>query len=200
VELGSRARYFREPVEGKMFIRGMVFNGFAKCLYPALKFDSDSERRFAILLEDDRDVVKWLKPPRDVLRIHCTDDDNYLPVFIVETGNGRFLCEIKRATEMDDTVVLQKAKAASEWCQRASTVSDKPWKYVMLAHDAILLNRKPLRSLYGTSLYGDKPLRGRSNPQNRLRWLLRLSPYSPYSPRIPPRVARLPWRGFSHDP
>ena len=50
VELGNSARNFRQPVEEKLFIRGMVFTGFTKCLYPALKFDSDSERRFATIL------------------------------------------------------------------------------------------------------------------------------------------------------
>lgn len=30
--------------------------------YPLQKFDSDTERRFAILLE--RDALKWFNPPR----------------------------------------------------------------------------------------------------------------------------------------
>jgi len=69
IELGKSARDFRQPVEEKLLIRGMVFGGFKKCLYPAQKFDSDTERRFATILEDDADVVKWLKPPKDVLKI-----------------------------------------------------------------------------------------------------------------------------------
>jgi type III restriction enzyme len=44
---------FRSPVQERLLIREMVFGGFTKCLYPAQKFDSDSERRFAIILEDD---------------------------------------------------------------------------------------------------------------------------------------------------
>lgn len=62
VELGNGTRNFRQPVEEKLMIRGMVFAGFTKCLYPALKFDSDSERRFVAILEDDRDVLEWLEP------------------------------------------------------------------------------------------------------------------------------------------
>lgn len=141
VESGKGARNFRQPVEDRLLIRGMVFGGFAKCLYAALKFDSDSERRFATILEDDSDVLKWLKPPKDVLKIHYSDEDNYQPDFIVETSTGRFLCEIKRASEVDDSIVQKKAKAATEWCERASTVSDKPWKYVLLPHDQIQINR-----------------------------------------------------------
>jgi type III restriction enzyme len=29
----------------------MIFGGFRRCLYPLQKFDSDAERRFAVLLE-----------------------------------------------------------------------------------------------------------------------------------------------------
>ena len=86
-------------------------------------------------------MVKWLKPPKDVLKIHYAEEDNYLPDFIVETHKGRFLCEIKRATDVDDAIVQKKAKAAIEWCSRASTISDKPWKYSLLPHDQIQLNR-----------------------------------------------------------
>jgi type III restriction enzyme len=141
VELGKAAQNFRQPVEERLLIRGMVFSGFSKCLYPALKFDSDSERRFSIVLEDDADVVKWLKPHKDLLKIQYADEDNYNPDFIVETADARYLCEIKRATEVDSTVVQKKAKAAIQWCERASTVSDRPWKYVILPHDVIQHNR-----------------------------------------------------------
>jgi type III restriction enzyme len=141
VELGKSARDFRQPVEEKLLIRGMVFGGFRKCLYPAQKFDSDPERRFATILEDDVDVLKWLKPPKDLLRIQYAEEDNYNPDFIVETIDGRYLCEIKRATDMETANVLKKAKAAIQWCERASTVSDRPWKYVLLPHDVIQINR-----------------------------------------------------------
>jgi len=141
VELGKSARDFRQPIEEKLLIRGMVFGGFRKCLYPAQKFDSDPERRFATILEDDVDVLKWLKPPKDLLKIQYAEEDNYNPDFIVETNDGRYLCEIKRATDMEATNVLMKAKAAIQWCERASAVSDRPWKYVLIPHDVIQINR-----------------------------------------------------------
>jgi type III restriction enzyme len=141
VELGKTARDFRQPVEDKLYIRSMVFGGFRKCLYPAVKFDSDTERRFATILEDDNDVVKWLKPPKDVLKIQYAEEDNYNPDFIVETANGRYLCEIKRASEVEVSTVQKKAKAATQWCERASSVSDRPWDYVLLPHDAIQIAR-----------------------------------------------------------
>ncbi|MCU1324355.1 MAG: type restriction enzyme res subunit [Acidobacteriaceae bacterium] len=128
---------FRAPVEERLLIRGMLFGGFSKCLYPAQKFDSDTERRFAIILEDEHSVLKWLKPPKDVLRIYYYQEEVYQPDFVVETETDRYLCEPKRASEMTDEVVLLKAKAAILWCRHASTVSDKPWHYVLIPHDAI---------------------------------------------------------------
>lgn len=141
VELGKNAQNFRQPVEDKLYIRSLVFNGFTKCLYPAVKFDSDPERRFATILEDDNDVTKWLKPPKDLLKIQYADEDNYNPDFIVETMSGRFLCEIKRASEVDDSKVQMKAKAAIQWCERATSVSDKPWHYTLIPHDVVQINR-----------------------------------------------------------
>jgi type III restriction enzyme len=128
---------FRAPVEERLLIRGMLFGGFSKCLYPAQKFDSDSERRFAIILEDDPSVLKWLKPPKEVLRIYYHQEEVYQPDFVVEAENARYLCEPKRASEITDEMVQLKAKAAALWCQHASIVSDKPWHYVLIPHDAI---------------------------------------------------------------
>jgi type III restriction enzyme len=128
---------FRAPVEERLLIRGMLFGGFSKCLYPAQKFDSDTERRFAIILEDETSVLKWLKPPKDVLKIYYHQEEVYQPDFVVETATTRYLCEPKRANEMTDEVVLLKAKAATLWCQHASSVSEKPWCYLLIPHDAI---------------------------------------------------------------
>ena len=52
-----------------------------------------------------------------------------------------YLCEIKRAIDVETDTVQKKAKAATEWCERASAVSDRQWKYVLLSHDSILINR-----------------------------------------------------------
>jgi type III restriction enzyme len=35
----------------------MLFGGFSKCLYPAQRFQSDSERRFSVVLENDSEVL-----------------------------------------------------------------------------------------------------------------------------------------------
>jgi type III restriction enzyme len=141
VPAGESARPFRAPVDEKLLIRGMLFDGFKKCLYPAQKFDSDSERRFAVILEDDATVLKWFKPTRGDFQIYYRQDDAYEPDFVVETKTRKWICEPKRASEMKDEIVLAKARAAALWCKHASSANeDKPWSYMLVPHDSILGN------------------------------------------------------------
>lgn len=136
-------RSFRATVpEGQRNrIGAMVFGGFDKCLYRRQKFDSDSERRFAVILENDEVVLKWFKPAKGNLQIHYSHDDSYEPDFVVETKAEKFLCEPKRANEMTDDVVLAKADAAATWCKHATAHAKenegKPWRYLLIPHDQI---------------------------------------------------------------
>jgi type III restriction enzyme len=59
-------RDFRQTVEDKSKIGQMVFGGFKRCLYAVQKFQSDTERRFAVIL--DRDAQKWFDPPKGNFR------------------------------------------------------------------------------------------------------------------------------------
>lgn len=130
-------RPFRQPVDEKKNIRSMLFGGFGKCLFPVQKFDSDTERRFAVVIENDESVTKWVKPNKGTFQIHYSGDANYEPDFVAETKAAYYLCEPKAEPEMTDEVVQTKAKAASEWCKHATTVSSKPWHYLLIPHTAI---------------------------------------------------------------
>ena len=139
------ARNFRQPVETKHEIRNMLFGGFKRCLFSQQKFDSDAERRLAVVLENDPDqTLKWIKPPRGSFRIYYQNDRRYEPDFVVETATAKYICEPKRADELADRDVQAKAKAAVTWCQHASAHAaqhgDKPWHYLLIPHDAIFEN------------------------------------------------------------
>jgi hypothetical protein len=71
------ARDLREPPEPLHDIPKMLFAGFARCLYPIQKFGSDPERRFAILLEDEKKDLKWFKPARVQFCIYYRGDQTY---------------------------------------------------------------------------------------------------------------------------
>ena len=142
--LGEDPIDFRAPVEEKQFIRSLSFGGFRKCLYPSQKFDSDPERRFAMILEAEPMVEKWLRPAKGQFQIFYRlnhNDQSYEPDFAVETKTQMLLCEPKRVSEMTDEIVTAKAKAAVEWCRHASehakTYGGKPWTYLLIPNDAI---------------------------------------------------------------
>ena len=105
---GDPIHNFREAVEKKSDIPKFLFGGFARCIFPVQKFGSDPERRFAILLEDERDDLKWFKPARNQFKIFYRAGDGYEPDFVVETATAKYLCEPKRADEMTDPVVLER--------------------------------------------------------------------------------------------
>jgi len=154
---GETERDFCAPVSDKQDIRKMLFAGFGKCLYRVQKFDSDSERRFAMVLENDKEALKWFKPAKGDFQIHYASEASYEPDFVVETKTVKFLCEPKAASEMNDAEVLTKAKAVAEWCAHATTHEKqhggKPWRYLLIPHDVITDN-KTLQGLAATYTYG----------------------------------------------
>jgi type III restriction enzyme len=135
---------FRMTVSDPTNIKRYVFGGFSKCLYEIQKFDVDTERRFAVILEDDGDVLKWFKPARNQFQIYYNKDAAYEPDFVVETKKQLFLCEPKRADQMQSAEVVAKKAAASEWCKHATEHAQqhggKPWSYLLIPHDAITGN------------------------------------------------------------
>lgn len=139
---GQPVQNYRETVTDLSRIKQMLFGGFAKCLYPLQKFDSDTERRFAVILE--RDASKWFKPAKGQFQIYYklgTEQPEYVPDFVVETDTAILMAETKAKVEMNTQEVQAKAAAALRWCKYATehavSVGTKPWKYLLISHDDI---------------------------------------------------------------
>src|SRR5262249_4762534 len=111
---------------------------------PLQKFDSDTERLFAVLIDDDRAVDKWMKPGKGQFQIEYRSGEAYEPDFVVETKDRILICEIKARNELDDPAVQAKANAASKWCKSASeharANSGKPWGYALIPDEQVLAN------------------------------------------------------------
>lgn len=142
---GSSPIDFRCIPAIKSDIKTLVFGGFTKCCYPLQKFDSvEGELRFAQILEDDTQVLKWMKPARGFFKIEYDKGLSYEPDFVVETKDAKYLCEPKKASEIQNPVVLKKRNAAVQWCCHATnyaiTHGGKPWHYVLIPHDVIKAN------------------------------------------------------------
>lgn len=144
---GQTAHHYRETVTETSRIKQMLFGGFTRCLYPLQKFDSDTERRFAIILE--RDALKWFKPAKGQFQIYYklgTEQPEYIPDFVAETETHIFMVETKAKGDIDSQEVQAKAAAAARWCKHASDhaaeIGTKPWTYLLLPHDEIVESKR----------------------------------------------------------
>ena len=145
VAAGQAVHSYRDTVIDRSKIKQMLFGGFSNCLYPFQKFDSDTERRFAVIME--RDAQKWFKPAKGQFKIYYKDGaehPEYVPDFIAETNDYVLMVETKSQAEMKDAIVLAKADAAVKWCENAGEYllknGGKAWKYLLIPHDEIKEN------------------------------------------------------------
>ena len=136
---------FRNKPQDKSKIKSMVFEGFAKCLFPKQKFDSDTERQLSCLLEDTPEVLKWLKFNDDKAKAvfslrysvpETRELKTYCPDFVVETDNAKYIIETKAKDKMTDAAVQAKATVAKQWCATANefecTHGGKNWIYLLV--------------------------------------------------------------------
>lgn len=126
-------------------IRQYIFVGAKRGCYPLSKFDSDAERRMAVILENEPHVMKWMKPGPGQFRIEDEDGEPYQPDFVVETETEKLILEPKRRSEITDRDVLRKARSAILWCHvatehHAKPNGGKPWRYALIPDDSIQQN------------------------------------------------------------
>ena len=126
-------------------IATVVFGGFARCAYDFQKFHSNTERVLAQILE--RDAVRWFRPVQGQFNIHYrrgAEQPEYVPDFVAATSEAHLLIETKKAMDVDADEVKAKAGAAVQWCAHASAYATrhggKPWRYLLIPHDAVVVN------------------------------------------------------------
>jgi type III restriction enzyme len=136
---------YRHPPADKSNMAKYLFGQFKRCLYPVQKFQSDPERVLSTILE--REATKWFKPAKGQFQIYYKSGADYLeyqPDFVAETADVIYMLEPKRRNEMTAPDVVAKKDVAVKWCihatEHAKTCSGKPWKYLLIPHDAIAEN------------------------------------------------------------
>ncbi len=130
---------FDKPFADKSNIKKYVFTGYKKSYYPANAFDSNTERLFSIILEEDPEVIRWIKPPLNQLGLFWQAGQQYNPDFLVETKEGKFMVEVKASNEITSDDVVAKAREGIKWC-RFATAADpdkKTWTYCLISDDNI---------------------------------------------------------------
>jgi type III restriction enzyme len=123
-----------------------IFRGFEKSCHFEYKFDSRTEQTFSFILENDKEVIKWLRPAPNQFRIYWHHNDRlYEPDFIAETEDCIYMIETKAANAVDIAEIQAKAQAAVKYCKYATEYTaehgGKPWKYAIIPHDQVMKNR-----------------------------------------------------------
>lgn len=127
-------------------VRTKIFGGFKKACHTLYKFDSNTERTLAIVLENDEAVLRWMRPSPKQFNIYydSATTKRYEPDFIVETEERIYMVETKAARDVDTEEVRAKAKAAQEYCRAVTEWNadhnGKPWEYDVISHDDVRLN------------------------------------------------------------
>lgn len=130
---------FRKTIANKSEIKKYVFTGYKKSYYNINVFDSDTERLVSVVLEDDKDVIRWIKPPLNQLGLFWQAGQQYNPDFLVETPTTKYMIEVKAKNEVNNPDVVGKAKEGIKWCKYASIVDfdKKPWEYKLITDEVI---------------------------------------------------------------
>lgn len=133
--------HYTKEISDKRNIRQYVFEGYKKSYYSQNAFDSDDERRFSEILEEDDAVLRFIKPPLNQLGLFYKAGKQYNPDFIVETDDAKYMIEIKAANRTDDADVLDKAQSAIQWCSCATDVDTdhKPWHFKLVSGQEIII-------------------------------------------------------------
>ena len=137
--------HYTETITPTHAIPGKVFSGFKKACHNLYKFDSKTEKDFAVILEQDGDVLKWLRPAQKQFKIYWKHNSRqYHPDFVAETKDAIYMIETKKEADIETSDVQEKTAAALLYCKNASDFTTqnggKPWRYILIPHNAVMFN------------------------------------------------------------
>ena len=114
-------------------------------MYRLTKFQSDTERKLAIILEQN--ATRWFRPAKGQFQIYYKlghDQQEYQPDFVAETDDWILMIETKAGGMMNNAEIEAKQNAGVQWCAHATAHAQKhggkPWKYVLIPHEVVAEN------------------------------------------------------------
>lgn len=125
---------FYEKYKGN--IKSVLFDGIKKGVFTSVKFDSLPELVLARVLEQDNEVINWLRPAQNEFNITYNRGRHYVPDFVVETNEGIYLIEVKGEDKLNDADVIAKGNMAVKYCEVVSNWAKakgrKEWRYIFI--------------------------------------------------------------------
>jgi superfamily II DNA or RNA helicase len=128
-----------DPEEWVPAYKNLPFGGWSKCVYEAAAFESYGEYKVASILDNDLDVLWWLRNDPPKLRIP-TPSGYFEPDFVVASGTAE---QVARLTILEvkggflwggpESPERLKARAAVRWAEMQSSFAKCPrWSVVVV--------------------------------------------------------------------
>jgi restriction endonuclease len=127
----------KDSVADEEIKKGIIIGGYEKSIYPEVTCDSKQEKFLADILDKELAIKKWVKNQRGLIGIRYRYG-TYYPDFFAESKDGKlYVIEVKSSGEIEDEIVLDKAKEAIKWCNALSKATKREWEYKLIPHDKI---------------------------------------------------------------
>lgn len=125
-------------------IKSILFDGIKKGVFTSAKFDSLPELVLARVVEQDKEVINWLRPAQNEFNITYNRGRYYVPDFVVETNEEIYLIEVKGEDKLNDADVIAKGKMAVKYCEVVSNWAKangrKEWRYIFIPSKEIQIS------------------------------------------------------------
>lgn len=111
------------------------YESWRKSLYPQVWFDSDLERRAALILDSSDEIAWWVRLHGGEFPIAVNDKKSYHPDFLACGVDGDWwVVETKADRDLEAEDVARKAQAAREWANKMSVSDQAPgrWNYLLV--------------------------------------------------------------------
>ncbi len=123
------------------FAKAMAYDGWHRSLFPVEWFDSKTERTVANMVDDNEQVVCWIRLHIGELPILWNSaGQEYNPdLIVIDTDDVHWVVEVKMEKEMTADDVRQKREAARRWANYV-TADDKvgvPWRYLLVSESDV---------------------------------------------------------------
>jgi type III restriction enzyme len=121
------------------FSRAIGYEGWKRSLYHQAWFDSSTERKLALILDDANEIHYWARLERNDLPILWQSDGReYNPDFaVVEHEGTHWLVEAKMNKDMESFDVKGKELAALRWANHVTIETGTPWRYLLVSEDDV---------------------------------------------------------------
>jgi type III restriction enzyme len=140
-----------EPNRYGKFSRGVAYSSWSdRALHPLNWFDSETERRFANLLDGAAEVTVWARIQRGEFDVEW-EGGRYSPDFYAHINEIHYLLEVKGDDRIGDELVQRKRAAAEQWARHITDDGQHgDWQY-LLVPEHVVKEARTLQDALGRS-------------------------------------------------